>query len=75
MQSIIQFLNYLDDVYNDQELEELNYAWSYFLSAYGNWHKEPYLKQELKRLSPYKITYKKEYNRRFMNIDFERGVE
>ena len=75
MQSIIQFLDYLDDVYNDQELDTLEYAWSYFLSAYGNWYKEPYLKAQLELHSPYKITYKKAHKRLYIVVDFERGKD
>ena len=73
MQSIKQFIDYLDDVYNDQELDKLEYAWNYFLSAYGNWHKEPYLKEQLELHSPYKITYKKAHKRLYIVVDFERG--
>ena len=73
MQSIKQFIDYLNDVYNDQELDTLEYGWNYFIGAYGNWYKEPYLKEQLVLMSPYKITYKKRDKRLYIVVDFERG--
>ena len=73
MQSMIQFLDYLDSVYNDHELDTLEYGWNYFVLAYGSHYKETYLKRELKLMSPYKITYKIKNNTKFMVIDFERN--
>ena len=73
MQSIQQFIDYLNDVYNDQELDTLEYSWDVFIGAYGNWHKAPVLKRHLEKHSPYKITYKKAHKRLYIVVDFERG--